>query len=210
MIAKWSVRYPQWQNTSARCDGIVGIDVDVPDKAVAEQIRQEVIGHFLTLFPTRVGNPPKFLMTFRTPEPFAKLWTDKYRLPGGGDARVEVLANGQQFVAFGIHPKTGEPYRWFNRSPETVPVAELPEVTRDQVVEFLRAVEVILAAQPGWKVDEKAHANYRGARAARAAKGLFRRATDWAKLSAPLQWLRDVLRLRGTLPHSCGAQTRHR
>jgi Family of unknown function (DUF5906)/Primase C terminal 2 (PriCT-2) len=193
-IAAWSKKYPQWQSTSVRCGDVAGIDVDVPDKAAADQIQLEALWHFPMAMPTRVGNPPKFLMMARTQQPFPKLWTDKYLLPDGGSARVEVLGLGQQFIAFGIHPKTGEPYKWFGGDPTTVPVAELPEVSREEVVDFLRAAEAILAAQ-GWKVDPKAaRANY----VERAGDEQQRRdyagaPTDWDKLEAALDKLTDIV-----------------
>jgi putative DNA primase/helicase len=64
----------------------------------------------------------------------------------GGESRVEILCNGQQFVAYGIHPGTGKPYEWFGGDPLTVAVAALPEVSRDQAGEFLRAAEGILSS----------------------------------------------------------------
>ena len=36
----------------------------------------------------------------------------------------EILATGQQFVAFGIHPETLAPYRWSEASPLDVPAIQ--------------------------------------------------------------------------------------
>jgi putative DNA primase/helicase len=109
-IDRWSVEHPDWQSTSVRCGEVVAIDCDILDKAVADKVREEARRCFGKAFPTRVGNPPKFLMMCRTPEPFSKLRTGKYLQPDGGTSQVEVLCRGQQFIAFGIHPKTGKPY----------------------------------------------------------------------------------------------------
>ena len=119
IIDQWSTQYPNWQSTSARCGEVVAIDCDILDKAVADEVRTEARRCFGKAFPTRVGNPPKFLMMCRTPQPFSKLRTGKYLQPDGGTSQVEVLCRGQQFIAFGIHPKTGKPYEWFGGDPLT-------------------------------------------------------------------------------------------
>jgi hypothetical protein len=193
-IDRWSVEYPDWQNTSVRCGEVVAIDCDILDKDVADRVREAARRCFGKAFPTRVGNPPKFLMMCRTPEPFSKLRTGKYLQPDGGTSQVEVLCNGQQFVAYGIHPKTGKAYEWFGGDPLSVPVADLPEVGRDNVVEFLRAAEAILSSQPDWTVDPKAgRANYADAeREEHQQKDYVGEPTDWTKLQRALDSLTDV------------------
>jgi putative DNA primase/helicase len=194
VITAWSKERPQDQNTGVRCgEPVVGIDVDVSDTALATKLRDLAIQCFGAAKPVRVGKHPKFLMMRRTSVPFAKLWTNKYLHPTGGDARVEVLCNGQQFIAYGIHPKTRKPYQWFGGNPETVPVAELEEVTRHQVVEFLRAAEAVLAAATGWAIDPKgATANYEEREQREQQRDYTGEPTDWAKLEAALEWLTDV------------------
>lgn len=55
-------------------------------------------------------------------------------VPGYKEHKVEVLGNGQQCVAFGIHPHTGLPYDWYDW-PSTGPLdtrrSDLPMVTED-------------------------------------------------------------------------------
>jgi hypothetical protein len=50
---------------------------------------------------------------------------------------VEVLGDGQQFVARGIHEKTGKPYRWANGDLETIGYGGLMEITLEQIEQFL-------------------------------------------------------------------------
>ena len=145
-IDRWSVEHPDWQSTSVRCGEVVAIDCDILDKAVADKVREEARRCFGKAFPTRVGNPPKFLVMCRTAKTFGKLWTNKYVQPNGDESRVEVLANGQQFVAFGIHPKTGKPYEWFGGDPLTVAVADLTEVSRDMTASDAMAPTLALTA----------------------------------------------------------------
>jgi hypothetical protein len=192
-IDSWSEEHSDWQSTSVRCGEVVAIDCDIFDKAVADKVRAEARRCFGKAFPTRVGNPPKFLMMCRTPEPFSKLRTGKYLQPDGDTSQVEVLCRGQQFIAFGIHPKTGKPYEWFGGDPLTVAVADLAEVSRDKVVEFLRTAEGILSSQLDWTVDPKAaRANYEEQEREERQQDYAGEPTDWAKLERALDALTDV------------------
>jgi hypothetical protein len=192
-IACWSLEHPDWQSTSVRCGEVVASDCDILDKAVSDKVREEARRCFGKAFPTRVGNPPKFLMMCRTPEPFSKLRTGKYLQPDGDTSQVEVLCRGQQFIAFGIHPKTGKHYEWFGGDPLTVAVADLPEVSRDKVVEFLRTAEGILSSQPGWTLAPKAaRANYEDHKHDEPKQDYSGKFTDWVKLEGALDELTDV------------------
>ena len=105
-------------NTGVLCGEVVAFDVDVPVQELADQI-VHLIEH--TLGPTpliRVGMAPKILLVYRPESPFSKVQTPELLLPNGIKVKVELLAQGQQFVADGIHPKTGEAYSWTNLSPE--------------------------------------------------------------------------------------------
>ena len=94
----------------------------------------------------RIGNAPKRLLVYRADMPFGKLQTPEFILPDGSVARVEWLAAGQQFVAFGIHPVTRKPYEWIDGSPLDVPAGDLPVVTEAAVREFLEKAERLLRA----------------------------------------------------------------
>ncbi len=59
---------------------------------------------------------------------------------------MEILADGQQFVGFGIHPDTLAPYQWQERSPLDIPVAEVPLVTLAMLEQFVNEAEQILRA----------------------------------------------------------------
>ena len=56
-----------------------------------------------------------------------------------------MLADGQQFVAYAIHPDTKAPYTWPEGDPLAIPFFDLPEVTEDQIVAFLAKAEAVLA-----------------------------------------------------------------
>ena len=83
------------------------------------------------------------------------------RLPGDqpGDKahRVEILGQGQQLVAYGIHPDTGKPYTWNGSGdPVKVPMGLLPPITLQGVRDFLVAAEAMLleVGQPFGKLSD--------------------------------------------------------
>lgn len=89
--------------------------------------------------PVRIGRAPKRLLLVSG----GGIELRKHRTPQFLDANgtahmVEVLANGQQFVASGIHPKTGKTYVWMDGiSPLNVSPEDRPRLTVDQLRELL-------------------------------------------------------------------------
>jgi hypothetical protein len=104
---------------------VVAIDIDILDESIAVaigEVFQKKLGRTDMI---RVGKSPKALYLYRTLEPFTKISLHP----------IEVLAQGQQFVAYATHPETGKPYAWPLDAPHEVPVKALPIVTREQVLE---------------------------------------------------------------------------
>jgi hypothetical protein len=136
---------PRALNTGVLCGAdIVGVDVDVLDQAVADQIVHAIERIAGTTPLTRVGCAPKILLAYRPERPFAKLQTPQLHFPDGTKAKVEILAEGQQFISDGLHPDTGEPYRWMNGSPADTPVAELPVLSEEQARQIIAEAELLL------------------------------------------------------------------
>jgi len=148
--------------TGLICGQLIAADIDVYDPDIAQELAALARQRFGEA-PTRVGLAPKSAMIYRVEgEPFKKLTTHAYRLPGEDPQskphRIEILANGQQLVAFNIHPETGKAYRWIGgRSPLTVPFSRLRAVSLAQVQEFLRQADAILAVH-GTRVGSFEHA----------------------------------------------------
>jgi hypothetical protein len=94
----------------------------------------------------RVGQAPKALLLYRISEATTKITSQAF-VTGDKKSRVEVLGSGQQFVAYNVHPDTGRPYEWFGGAPHEVALWELPAVTREQLLEFTRQSEALLAAK---------------------------------------------------------------
>lgn len=95
-----------------RTDYFPCVDIDVADESLAASIERIALVT-LGAAPIRVGNFPKRILAYRLkPDvaPFGRLrlWLRK----GEKKYLVEVLAEGQQYVVHGIHPKTQRPYTW--------------------------------------------------------------------------------------------------
>jgi len=111
--------------------GLYAIDADTLDLRLARVIRDEVERRFGRL-PIRVGNYPKALYLVRVKEADAR-----YRRVDFGNERVEVLGEGKQFVAQGIHPVTRNPYSWPR---PIVPFDQLPTFEERAFAELLDAL----------------------------------------------------------------------
>jgi hypothetical protein len=134
-----------------------GVDIDVSDDELVQAIRAivfDVAGCHEVPPPRRIGNAPRELLLFRTEEEFAKVSTAAYVLKTDkADAngkvkgsKVEILASGQQFVAYAIHPDTGKPYQW-NGGGEPLDMERSKLVTLDeqQAKEIVARCEVLLS-----------------------------------------------------------------
>jgi len=136
------------------------IDIDCYCPIIAELLKQMVIrvlGCCEAPPPMRIGQKPKLLFVCQTKNPFRKKATKKYKLPryeAYKDSGVEILADGQQFVAYGIHPDTDAPYSWNGSGdPLNVPVGLLPEITEEQTEEIIRQAELIYELNGGIPSD---------------------------------------------------------
>jgi hypothetical protein len=124
------------------------VDIDVRHLELAEAIDRMVVAEVGDA-PVRLGQAPKRLRVYRTGAPFTKLSTAGYRLPGDkpGDKphKLEVLASGQQFVAYGVHPGTGRPYAWPHDDLLDLERADLPELTAEAAARVVARAEATLA-----------------------------------------------------------------
>lgn len=132
-----------------------GVDIDVYDEELSRYMEEWVHEH-IAMAPVRVGQAPKRLLMFRTDEPFPKINAVKYVDPDGGEHKVEILGDGQQFVAFHIHPETGKEFQWlYKDGPLVTDHDDLPTLTYERaqaiVDEFERQCEL-----RGWEVKRKA------------------------------------------------------
>lgn len=163
---KWSAvvadeaRLATWISKGFAANGIgvlagpsPGVDIDCYDETVVAHMHAFItarLGHTIE----RVGEAPKTMLVFRAEEPFAKVTSNDYLDGHGRKARLEILGDGQQFVALAIHPDTKKPYRWKDkRGVHNTPIADLPVITRDDAVAIKEEFER-LARERNWPLKK--------------------------------------------------------
>lgn len=123
-------------------NGLVAIDADAPVAEHAQTILQIIKEHLGEDMPIRVGRYPKALYLCRVTDPYNyTMFEFGERDATGNAARVEILSDGKQFVAEGIHPKTGKPYSW---PKDIVPYADLPLYRPEQLDALMEALRSAL------------------------------------------------------------------
>jgi hypothetical protein len=170
---------PSATNTGLRTGAVVGIDIDAEPAAEVPPggdnpdptpqimaLAQEVLGENLM---QRVGSKGA-MVVYRNAEPLSKIkiigdhpmfkkprkrepadyFGTSQRRPRPHQIAVEILGQGQQFVAYGIHPDTGRPYAWTYGAagfePLQTPHDELPEVTPDKLRELAQRCKALFTA----------------------------------------------------------------
>ncbi len=116
---------------------VIGIDIDVlASPAVAmeiEALAKRMLGDTPAV---RIGHAPKRLLVYRAVQPFSG-----FKYPP-----IEVLGVGQQFIAYGIHPDTGEPYNWPVSTLADLSPDDLPGITEAQAREFAKEAYRLIPA----------------------------------------------------------------
>ena len=153
-VDNWTRAYPAHTLTSLVCgQQIVGVDLDELDPERAEFVQRAAF-RYLGVTPfIRVGRHPKRLLVYRQAwerprtarETAASIRSETFRFADGGGL-VEILSQGRQFAAFGIHPETGAPYQWIgDANPMEDAPDEAPLVTQDKIDAFIAAAHAEIA-----------------------------------------------------------------
>lgn len=141
--------------------GLVLIDADTRNEDHAKIIRDTIVDVLGFLPPVRIGQYPKAGYVVRTDETLAYMRVEFGERDQRGRLkdRVEILSEGRQFVAHGIHPGTKKPYRWPQACP---PASDLPFASAETLVKLLDALRGLLPAAgemvregSGAEVDQK-------------------------------------------------------
>ena len=148
-ITRWTNAQRNCTNTGLLCGTLIGIDIDVLDAGKAAHLTTLACDMLGATPGKRIGRAPKILLAFRTDDTFDKIQTPEFHMLDGTVARVEVLATGQQFVGFGIHPDTKAPYHWPERSPIEIALADLPAVSKESCAAFIAAADAYLRKMGG-------------------------------------------------------------
>lgn len=190
-IDDWLKNGHKWSGIGVITKHTPAIDIDVRDEEVALKI-EEWVRENIGDAPLRIGRAPKRLMLFRTDEPFRKMRSTKYVDDWGDEHQIEILGDGQQFVAFHKHPDTGKPYTWPGKgNPLNTRASDLPTLTADQAEELIEYFDE-LAVAAEWTV----------VKAARLASKAIDANNPWVEDTAPVTIEDDELRNRLMLvPH---------
>ena len=133
------------------------IDIDVLNEEVSAILGKIVEDYFddgfgFTIAPMRVGRAPKRLYLCKTDEPFPKLYRNVID-PDGKKHKIEILADGQYAIMYGMHPDTGKPFTWINgHQPINTPKSDLPTLNRIDAIELLDRIGDALK-NIGWTVE---------------------------------------------------------
>jgi hypothetical protein len=155
------------RNTGILCKHTPALDIDIINVDAADAVEALVREHFseerdgpapgrldtCDRVLIRTGLPPKRLIPFRTDNPFSKI-TAKLTSPDGTSEKLEFLADGQQFVAFGTHPETRQPYTWRGGEPGQVPRSALPLIDEEGALELINAATEFLITKFGYRRED--------------------------------------------------------
>ncbi len=125
------------------------VDVDIRTPEVVARIvefTENLVGKGMQ----RVGMPPKTLLAYRTDQPFPKVDTGFWLDDEGRTVKVEILADGQQYVAAHIHPETGNPYEWLNGKSVLRNKSESLPLLRHGHAEAIKAFAISTFEELGW------------------------------------------------------------
>lgn len=126
------------------CGRLIVVDIDTLDPEEAKFTKALAFKHFGVSTLERIGKSPKRQLYYRIATPIKSV---KMVLGGTYNGSLEILSNGRQSVAYGIHPDTGTQYEWVDKEPYSFPFSELAEVSEMQVQSFLQEISGIYAKQ---------------------------------------------------------------
>jgi hypothetical protein len=155
IIVSWEAQYSDATNTGFLTRTTPTIDIDVMHSDAATAVESLVREHFEERgrILVRFGKAPKRAILLRTDEPFKKL-SRIFTAPDGTEQKIEILAKGQQVVAFGVHKETKKPYSWHGGEPGEIEREDLPYVREADVVAFLDAAAELLVKDFDFKTKK--------------------------------------------------------
>src|SRR5215471_7043476 len=151
----WDLCWPDASNTGilTRLTPVLDADILNQDAAVAVEnlVRErfEERGYILV----RIGLAPKRAILFRTLTPFDKI-TVNFTETRGRAEKIELLCDGQQLVADGIHPDTGKPYSWFGGTPWKIAHDDLPYISEEEAQQLVNDIVEMLCRDFGYVRDQ--------------------------------------------------------
>jgi hypothetical protein len=131
---------PEALNTGILCDGLRAIDIDVDNPTLAHRCRSIAISMFGEAPVRTRRNSSRCLILYRAAEGMPRKASVT-----GSSGKVEVLGQGQQFVAFGRHHE-GAVLEW-TEAPGQELLDSVPAVAEDAIAAYLAACAPIIGAK---------------------------------------------------------------
>lgn len=149
MVTQWIGEMPEF-GIGVLCSKTAAVDMDCRDKSVNNKLLHWLKNN-VGLGAIRIGESPKCVAPFQNVEGFKKMRSAEFQSLDGVKHAVEILGDGQQFVAYGIHPKTMRPYEWVS-GPTLADVFydDLPVLTSAIAKKFIAYFESV-AKDLGWQ-----------------------------------------------------------
>jgi Bifunctional DNA primase/polymerase, N-terminal len=130
-IEGWEETHPRCRNTGLLTRLNPAFDIDTPDEDAAqalEDLTRQRFGDLGRILVRGRQESHKRAIPFQCADPFKKI-----AVPFVEGGKLELLGDGQQFIAFGDHPDTRRPYVWENGdSPLSVRRSDLPPIAEDE------------------------------------------------------------------------------
>jgi hypothetical protein len=180
-IEMWAKTWSDARNTGALTRYMPALDLDILNEEAVRVGEVHVREHYEERgrVLVRIGKPPKRAILFRTIEPFTKI-TANLVAPNASAEKIEFLADGQQVVIAGIHPETGQPYRWHGGEPGEIKLEDLPYIREDEARQLVGEIVELLVRDFGYaRAPERPSKKARKGNGADAAPG---GAADWKYL----------------------------
>ena len=152
-IDLWSKLFPDALSTGLLTQKLPALDLDILDEQAAEAAEHLVRERFEEkgFILVRIGRAPKRAILFRTNDPFKKVVINLTAPNGDTEQKIELLADGQQLVAFGLHKDTGKPYRWFGGEPGEVARKDLPYIHEAEARQLVEDCADLLCRDFGYQ-----------------------------------------------------------
>ena len=149
LVSQWIGEMPEF-GIGVLCSKTAAVDMDCRDKSVNNKLLHWLKNN-VGLGAIRIGESPKCVAPFQNIEGFKKMRSSEFQSEDGVKHAVEILGDGQQFVAYGIHPATLKPYEWVS-GPTLADVFydDLPVLTSELAKKFIAYFEEV-ARDLGWK-----------------------------------------------------------
>ena len=131
-------RMTRFQDTGLRCGDIIAIDFDVNDKALLNDLLDEIVAQGIIPESSfvRIGRPPREMWVYRTSDKIGKRTTGFFAHPnaeeGTKSEQVEILGSGCQFAAYGQRDQDTW-YAWPDKNLLDHTYMELPEISLAQI-----------------------------------------------------------------------------